>query len=31
MLKEIEKFDLLRNQNFTKVFPEIADFYYRYL
>src|SRR6056300_19874 len=31
MLKEIEKFDLLRNQNFTKVFPEIADFYKRYL
>lgn len=31
MIKEIAKFDLLRNQNFTKVFPEIADFYYRYL
>ena len=31
MLKEIEKFDLLRNQSFAKVFPEVKQFYHRYL
>ena len=31
MLKEIEKFDLLRNQSFAEVFPEVKQFYHRYL
>jgi len=31
MLKEIEKFDLLRNQSFADVFPEVNQFYHRYL
>ena len=31
MLNEIEKFDLLRNQNFKNVFPEVFELYARYL
>jgi len=31
MLKEIEKFDQIRKQDFAKTFSEIADFYKRYL
>ena len=31
MIKEIQKFDVIRNQNFTKTFPEVAEFYSNYL
>ena len=31
MIQEIKKFDVLRNQNFSKTFPEVAEFYRRYL
>ena len=31
MIREINKFDLLRNQRFEKVFPEVNQFYHRYL
>ena len=31
MLIEIKKFDQFRNQNFAKTFPEVAEFYSRYL
>lgn len=31
MIKEIRKFDLIRNQDFTKTFPEVAEFYSDYL
>jgi len=31
MIAEIEKFDKLRNQNWRKTFPEVADLYSRYL
>jgi len=30
MLEEIHKFDKLRNQNWTKVFPEVAEFYSKF-
>lgn len=29
-IREIEKFDQLRNQNWRKIFPEVANFYSRY-
>lgn len=31
MLREIEKYDSFRNQNWQQVFPEVADFYSDYL
>ena len=31
MIKEIKKFDQFRNQSFEKTFPEVAEFYARYL
>jgi sulfatase maturation enzyme AslB (radical SAM superfamily) len=31
MIKEIQKFDLIRKQDWTKTFPEVAEFYNRYL
>lgn len=31
MIKEIKKFDNIRNQDWTKTFPEVASFYSRYL
>lgn len=31
MVAEIRKFDLIRNQDFTKTFPEVAEFYSNYL
>jgi len=31
MLSEIDKFDKIRNQNWRKTFPEVAEFYRRYL
>jgi len=31
MIKEIVKFDNFRNQSFQKTFPEVAEFYARYL
>jgi organic radical activating enzyme len=31
MIKEIRQFDTIRNQDFTKTFPEVADFYSEYL
>ena len=31
MLAEIHKFDLIRQQDFTKIFPEVAEFYSEYL
>jgi sulfatase maturation enzyme AslB (radical SAM superfamily) len=31
MIKEIEKFDDFRNQSFQHTFPEVAEFYARYL
>ena len=31
MIAEIQKFDAIREQNWTKTFPEVADFYSRYL
>jgi len=31
MIKEINQFDLLRNQQFAEVFPEVNQFYHRYL
>lgn len=31
MIKEIEKFDNFRNQSFQHTFPEVAEFYARYL
>ena len=30
-IKETEKFDLLRSQDWKKTFPEVANFYSRYL
>jgi MoaA/NifB/PqqE/SkfB family radical SAM enzyme len=30
-IKETEKFDLIRGQDWTKTFPEVANFYSRYL
>jgi sulfatase maturation enzyme AslB (radical SAM superfamily) len=30
MLEEIHKFDTLRNQDWTKVFPEVAEFYSKF-
>jgi D-hexose-6-phosphate mutarotase len=30
-ISETERFDLLRGQNWKKTFPEVADFYSRYL
>lgn len=31
MLEEVTLYDNIRNQNWTKTFPEVADFYSRYL
>jgi hypothetical protein len=31
MLAELDKFDTIRNQNWRKTFPEVAEFYRRYL
>ena len=31
MIAEINKFDLYRNQDWRKTFPEVAEFYRRYL
>jgi hypothetical protein len=31
MIEEIRKFDGYRNQDWTKIFPEVSEFYYRYL
>lgn len=31
MIDEIKKFDTIRKQDFTKTFPEVADFYSEYL
>lgn len=31
MIQEINKFDKIRNQNWKTTFPEVAEFYYRYL
>lgn len=31
MINEIRKFDAIRNQDFTKTFPEVAEFYSDYL
>jgi sulfatase maturation enzyme AslB (radical SAM superfamily) len=31
MIAEIRKFDQIRNQDFTKTFPEVAEFYSNYL
>jgi len=31
MIAEIQKFDTIRKQDWTKIFPEVADFYSRYL
>jgi hypothetical protein len=31
MLAEIKKFDILRNESFDKVFPELASVYARFL
>ena len=31
MITEIRKFDTLRNQSWTNTFPEIAEFYKRYM
>ena len=31
MIKEIQKFDTIRNQNWYETFPEVADFYLEYL
>jgi hypothetical protein len=30
-IEYIEKFDKIRNQDWTKTFPEVAEFYSRYL
>ena len=31
MMKEIKKFDILRNESFEKIFPELANLYARFL
>jgi hypothetical protein len=31
MIKSIKQFDQLRNQSFEETFPELADFYSRFL
>jgi len=31
MIEEIRKFDAIRKQDFTKIFPEVAEFYSNYL
>jgi hypothetical protein len=31
MIAEVEKFDLIRNQDWRKTFPEVAEFYSRYI
>jgi hypothetical protein len=31
MIAEVEKFDKIRNQDWKKTFPEVANFYSRYL
>jgi len=31
MIAEVEKFDLIRNENWRDTFPEVAEFYSRYL
>ena len=31
MIQEIDKFDKIRNQNWHEIFPEVAEFYSRYL
>jgi hypothetical protein len=31
MLEEVDRFDKIRNQDWRKTFPEVAEFYSRYL
>jgi pyruvate-formate lyase-activating enzyme len=31
MIREIQKFDNFRNQSFPNIFPEVSDFYHRFL
>jgi hypothetical protein len=31
MITEVEKFDKIRNQDWRKTFPEVAEFYSRYI
>jgi hypothetical protein len=31
MIEEVERFDKIRDQNWRKTFPEVAEFYSRYI